>query len=419
MNAGRAGVRAGSVTYRSPSISRNSTPHVVSSISARVSRARWIRTFTSVKVSNRESMILDSQCIVAQLPPQIPRKRLMPTTSGLSQALISNSRVRAVAFSVSRSMERSAPLATALKFFPSRASSLAAASSIRCRSASSLLLSREVKSFGLEVSFIQFSLQPPPLAAGGIAGGDVVLSLARHLQPHVLQRGDHVGAALYRAVLDALHEVVADQRARVRLVFESGPQSRCLDVGHVARPLRPGARRVVRTAPAVLVVEGVAKRGEGLLPAGGRDVQAPARLEVALRGEDVRVDAAPALAVEDRRPRVAVRLQPRPGRLLELVEDGFDLLAGRPVLRRPRDHGGRVPALEVERVGEGGHHVRVPAHDFDALALLSRRVTLADEILDRRAGRALPVGEELNEHRRPPRRCGRHGAASSRRRRGG
>jgi len=82
--------------------------------------------------------------------------------------------------------------------------------------------------------------------------------LARHLQPHVLQGGDHVGAALDRAVLDALHEVVADQRARVRLVFEPGPQLRCLDVGHVARPLRPGARRVVRTAPAMLVVEGVA-----------------------------------------------------------------------------------------------------------------------------------------------------------------
>ncbi|MCY4645669.1 MAG: hypothetical protein OXE73_02105 [Gammaproteobacteria bacterium] len=82
--------------------------------------------------------------------------------------------------------------------------------------------------------------------------------MARHLQPHVLQRGDHVGAALDRAVFDALHEVVADQRARVRLVFQPGPQLRRLDVGHVARPLRPGPRRIVGTAPAVLVVEGVA-----------------------------------------------------------------------------------------------------------------------------------------------------------------
>ena len=161
-------------------------------------------------------------------------------------------------------MERSAPLATALKFSPSRASSRAAASSMRCRSVSSRLLSRAVKSFGLEVSFIQFSPQPPPLPAIGIAGGDVVLALARHLQPHVFQCGNHVGAALYRAVLDALHQVVANQCAWVRLVFEPGPQLRCLDVGDMARPLRSGARRIVRSAPAVLVVEGVAKRGEGL-----------------------------------------------------------------------------------------------------------------------------------------------------------
>ncbi|MDE0260687.1 MAG: hypothetical protein OXR82_20160 [Gammaproteobacteria bacterium] len=102
--------------------------------------------------------------------------------------------------------------------------------------------------------------------------------MAGHVEANVLQRGDHVGSVLDRAVLDALHEVVADQRARVRLVFEPGPQLRRLDVGHVARPLRPRARRVVRSAPAVLVVEGVSKRSVGLLPAGGRDVQAAARL---------------------------------------------------------------------------------------------------------------------------------------------
>ncbi|WP_420450161.1 hypothetical protein [Candidatus Palauibacter sp.] len=81
--------------------------------------------------------------------------------------------------------------------------------------------------------------------------------MARHLKPNVLQRGDHVGAALDRTVLDALHQVVADQCARVRFVFEPGPQLRRLDVGHVTRPLRPGAQRVVGSAPAVLVIEGV------------------------------------------------------------------------------------------------------------------------------------------------------------------
>ena len=75
------------------------------------------------------------------------------------------------------------------------------------RSASSRLLSRDVRSFGLEVSLIQFSLLPPPFPAVGIAGGGVVLALARHLQPHVLQRGDHIGEALDRPELDALHQV--------------------------------------------------------------------------------------------------------------------------------------------------------------------------------------------------------------------
>ena len=85
--------------------------------------------------------------------------------------------------------------------------------------------------------------------------------------------------------------------------------------------LYSGARRVVGPAPAVLVVESITERAEGLLPARRRDVEAPARLQVAACGEDVHVHAVAALAVLDRGPRVAVRLKPRPGGLLELVED--------------------------------------------------------------------------------------------------
>ena len=278
-----------------------------------------------------------NQCIVAQLPPLIPRKRLRPTTRGRSHARLNSTLTRAVDTSVSASMERSAALAAALKLSQSRRSSRAAVSSTFRRSASSRWRSREVKSFGLEVMLIQRSLRPPPLSAVQIAGGHVVLALARHLKADFLQGGDHVGAALHRAVLDALHQVVADQLARVGFVLEAGPQLRRLDVGAMARLLCPGLRRVVRAAPAVLVVEGVAQRVEGPLPARRRDVQAAARLQVALRGEDVRVDAAAALAVQHGRPRVAVRLESRPRRLLEFVEDGSDLRVGRLVVRRPRD----------------------------------------------------------------------------------
>ena len=242
--------------------------------------------------------------------------------------------------------------------------------------------------------------------------------MARHFEADFLQGGNHVGAAPHRAVLDALHQVVADQFARVGFVFEPGPQLRCLDVGQVARLLRPGPFWVVRAAPAVLVVKGVAQRVEGPLPARRRDVEAPAGLQVALRGEDVRVDAAAALSVQDRRPRVAVRLQSRPRRLLELVEDGFDLRLNRPVVGSPRDHDRRVPALELERVGHGGHHVRIPAQHFDALAPVPLGVPFADEIVDRRPSRALAVREELNVHRRRPRRHGPRRAATARTTRG-
>ena len=205
-----------------------------------------------------------------------------------------------------------------------------------------------------------------------------MLALARHVESRILQRGDDVGAAVDGAVLDPLHQVVADELARVGLDLKAGPQVRGVDVGAVAGLLRPRPRRVVGPAPAVLVVEAVAQRAEGLLPAGRRDVEALARLKVAARGEDVHVDAAAPLAVLDRRPRVAVRLEPGPGRPLELVEDGFDLRAGRPVLGRPGDHAGGVLVLEVERVGDGSALVGVAAEDLDAVAGLPGRVPLAE-----------------------------------------
>ena len=89
-------------------------------------------------------------------------------------------------------------------------------------------------------------------------GGHVVPALPRHVEARFLQRGDDVGAVADDAVLDALHQVVADQLARVGLDLEAGPQLRRVDQSAVAGLLRPGAGRVVGPAPAVLVVEGVA-----------------------------------------------------------------------------------------------------------------------------------------------------------------
>ena len=255
---------------------------------------------------------------------------------------------------------------------------------------------------------VQRSFQPPPLSAVRIAGGDVVLALARHLEADRLQGGNHVGAAAHRAVLDALHQVVADQLAWVSFVLEASPQLRRLDVGAMARLLRPGPRRVVRAAPPVLVVEGVAQGVEGLLPAGRRDVQAAARLQVALRGEDVRVDAAAALAVQDRRPRVAVRLEPRPGRLFEGIHDRADLRVGRSVVRCPGNHARGVLVLESQGVGHRSHLMGIPPEDLYALARLVGRVPRPEEVTGRVLGRAGTTGQELNVHQS---RGGRRGPA--------
>ena len=70
---------------------------------------------------------------------------------------------------------------------------------------------------------VQHSLQPPPLPALRIGGGHVAGTLPRNLKAGFLQGGDHLGAAAHRAVLEALHQVVPDQLARVGFVLKAGP----------------------------------------------------------------------------------------------------------------------------------------------------------------------------------------------------
>ncbi|MDE2980980.1 MAG: hypothetical protein OXU74_07265 [Gemmatimonadota bacterium] len=230
--------------------------------------------------------------------------------------------------------------------------------------------------------------------------------MARHFEARPPQRGDDIGTVAHHSVLDAVEQVVPDQVARGG--FEPGPgsQLRCLDVGAVSGLLHSGSVRIVGTAPAVLVVEGVAERIERLLPARRGNVQAPPGFKVAPSREDVDVGTATSLAVQYRRPCVPVGLQPRPGRLLEGVQNRLDLLVGGAVVRRPGDHAGRVPVLEVEGVGHRGHHFRVPPQDFDALARLPGRVPLPEEVVGRSPGRPGPVREKLNVHRDPGSRSG-------------
>ena len=229
--------------------------------------------------------------------------------------------------------------------------------------------------------------------------------MARHFEARPPQCGDDIVAVAHHAVLDALEQVVPDQVAGGRFEPESGSQLRRLDVGAVSGLLHSGPGRIVGAAPAVFVVEGVAERIECPLPARRGDVEAPPGFKVAPGREDVDMGTA-LLTVQYRRPCVSVGFEPRPGRLLEGVQNRFDLLVGGAVVRRPCDHAGRVPVLEVEGVGHRSHHFRVPPQDFDALARLPCRVLLAEEVFGRSPCRAGPVREKLNVHRDPGSRSG-------------
>ena len=214
-----------------------------------------------------------------------------------------------------------------------------------------------------------------------------------------MQGGDDIRPVPYRAVLDTLEQVVADQVAGGGLEREPGAQVRRLDVGAVPGLLHPRPRRVIRLAPALFGVESVAERVEGLLPARRRDVEAPAGLQVAPRGEDMHVSAAAQLAVHHGRPGVAVGLEPRPGRAFEGIQNRADLRVGRSVVRCPGDHSRGVPVLERQRVGHRGHLMGIPPEDLHALAQLPGRVPRSEEVVGRRPGRAGAVSQELNVHR--------------------
>ena len=237
------------------------------------------------------------------------------------------------------------------------------------------------------------------MAGRGVQRREVVLALARNLQARLPQGGDDVRPVPYRAVLDTLEQVVPDQVAGGGLEREAGPQLRRLDVSAVPGLLHPRPRRVIRPAPALFGVEGVAERVEGLLPARRRDVEAPAGLQVAPRGEDMHVSAAAALAVHHGHPGVAVGLEPGPGRLLKGIQNRADLRVGRRVVRRPGNHARGVPVLERQRVGHRGHLVGIPPEDLHARAQLPRGVPRPEEVVGRRPGRAGAASQEFNVHR--------------------
>ena len=251
----------------------------------------------------------------------------------------------------------------------------------------------------IEVGLVQRPLQSQPVSRLRPEDGHVVPALAGNFEAEVLERRHHPAAVLHRAGDHEPHQMLPDHRPPVRLYLPPRPQRLRVQVRQVRRrPVRSRPSRVVRTGPAALAVERVTERIEELLPAGWGDVQAPPCREIDARRQDVHVHPAVMVAVQHRRPDVAVSVEARPSRLLELVEHPFDLGAGRGVLQRPGDHARRVQVLEGEAVSDPGNLAWIPAQDLDRRALRARRVQLGEEVDRGRGRRACPPGQELEVH---------------------
>ena len=260
------------------------------------------------------------------------------------------------------------------------------------------------ESFPVEVTFVQRPPQPPPLPRGRIPGRHVVLALPRHVVAPLIERRHHTGAVLHPTGRHELQQVHPDLLPHARLDLIPGPAHRPSLIRQMRRrPGRPRPRRVVRTAPAMLVVERVAERVVRPLPPGRRNVQAQARRQVAPRCEEVHVNTAVIVPVKHHRPRVAVRVEARPGGLFELVDEPLDLGLGRRVLRRPSAHPRRVPVLEGKSVGHRGDQHRVAAQDLDRRADLPRRVLGGEQVGRSHCRRTGAAGQELQVHSHAPR----------------
>ena len=211
----------------------------------------------------------------------------------------------------------------------------------------------------MELSLIDAPFEPPFRPALGIGGRDVVLTLARHRKARLGQSRDDPGPVLDHAPLNRIGEVGVQLVAGVLGPGQALAQGGGLLVGRIARLKVALPLRIVRTRPAVFRVLPVPQRVIIPLPAGRRDVQAFAGLQIHAGGQDVDVHTPVWLVVLHGRPGVAVGLQARPGGGLELIEDGRDVGGGRLVLRSPGKNPGGVGVGELQPVGDGGHKFRV------------------------------------------------------------
>ena len=126
------------------------------------------------------------------------------------------------------------------------------------------------------------------MPALGIGGRDVVFSLARHRKARLGQNGDDPGPVFNDAPLYRCGQVGVQLLAGV-VGGQALAQGCGVLVGRIARLKVALPLRIVRTRPAVCGVLPVPQRVIIPLPAGRRDVQAFAGLQIDAGGQDVDV----------------------------------------------------------------------------------------------------------------------------------
>ena len=181
-----------------------------------------------------------------------------------------------------------------------------------------------------------------------------------------LQALDYVIPVVDETQIDLLIQVVSDVCFRV-----GGGRQSVLEAVRIDQRLVPGLAfpcpgRVVRPRPVVFQVVIITPGVEVLLPTWWRNVQGFPRFQIDPGRQDVDVDTATGFVVPDRRPGIPIRLKAGPGQTLEIVQDVIYFFSGWLVLRRPGNHRGRVPMLEVQGVGNGANEFWVAAQHFNA-----------------------------------------------------
>ena len=218
--------------------------------------------------------------------------------------------------------------------------------------------------------------------------GDVRLALARNGKADVFERGDEARSVVNVADLDALLDIGV-----YGLAGAAALQGFLWPLEHTS------AIRIVRTGPAVFVVQRVPKRRVERGPAGRRDVQRLAGRKLHARRHEMQLDpAAFGVCMPDPQAIVLVGFEAGEGDALELVHDL--LLLGRAwgILAGERDHAARIAPLPIDAVDQLHRALGIAAQNFRRLMFSA---LLARDIADWTGSIAAAMRKKLDQHGAP------------------